>query len=202
MMSRPSEFKCYELKRGQTRGAKSSGLGSLFSSAKVNQETGEQDTTESMGLFKALITVVEKNKEAEKKIFLMQKLSEIRKLLAIIYKKLYKKDFPVKEGFFCEDTFQGSKILNPEQRERAYSDDIKGPNDLRIPSSGYDDMGNTFTGRSKRSFRFDGLASTILNNEGRSMFKNLMREMKLTHLQILRKVVDVQSDEIIKRLLM
>ncbi len=29
-----------------------------------------------------------------------------------------------------------------------------------------------------------------------------MRTMRLTHLQILRKVVDVQSDEIIKRLLM
>ena len=29
-----------------------------------------------------------------------------------------------------------------------------------------------------------------------------MRSMRLTHLQILRKVVDVQSDEIIKRLLM
>jgi len=34
------------------------------------------------------------------------------------------------------------------------------------------------------------------------MFKKLMLEMKLTHLQIMRKIVDVQSDEIIKRLLM
>lgn len=33
-------------------------------------------------------------------------------------------------------------------------------------------------------------------------FKELMTSMKLTHLQILRKIVDVQSDEIIKRLLM
>jgi hypothetical protein len=60
----------------------------------------------------------------------------------------------------------------------------------------------TFTSRSHKSFRFDGLGSTILNAEGRSLFKGLMREMKLSHLQILRKVVDVQSDEIIKRLLM
>lgn len=30
----------------------------------------------------------------------------------------------------------------------------------------------------------------------------MIRAMKLTHLQILRKIVDVQSDEIIKRLLM
>ena len=34
------------------------------------------------------------------------------------------------------------------------------------------------------------------------MFKTLMKKMKLTHLQIIRKIVDVQSDEIIKRLLM
>lgn len=34
------------------------------------------------------------------------------------------------------------------------------------------------------------------------MFKSLMRQMKLSHLEIMRKVVDVQSDEIIKRLLM
>jgi len=33
-------------------------------------------------------------------------------------------------------------------------------------------------------------------------FKDLMKSMKLKHLQILRKIVDVQSDEIIKRLLM
>lgn len=33
VMSKPSEFHCYELKRGQTRGASSSGF-SLFSSAK------------------------------------------------------------------------------------------------------------------------------------------------------------------------
>ena len=34
------------------------------------------------------------------------------------------------------------------------------------------------------------------------MFKELMRSLKLTHLQIMRCIVDVQSDEIIKRLLM
>ena len=41
-----------------------------------------------------------------------------------------------------------------------------------------------------------------MNQEGRSEFKQMIRAMKLTHLQILRKIVDVQSDEIIKRLLM
>lgn len=197
VMSKPSEFHCYELKRGQTRGASSSGFGSLFSSAKKDKATGEEDTTTTMGMFKALITVTQKDTEAERKMFLMSKLSKIRVLLGQIYKKQFNKEFPVKEGFFCEDIFTGSKVLNLGQRERAYSDDIK------IPDSGYEEQ--TFTSKSKtthKSFRFDGLASTVLNAEGRSLFKNLMREMKLTHLQILRKVVNVQSDEIIKRLLM
>ena len=72
--------------------------------------------------------------------------------------------------------------------------------DLKTPGS----LGGTFTSKSQKSikFKFDGLASTILNNEGRCLFKSMIKEMKLTHLQILRKVVDVQSDEIIKRLLM
>lgn len=56
IMSKPSEFKCYDIKRGQTRGAASSGF-SLFKSSKKDQTTGEEDTTTSMGMFKALITV-------------------------------------------------------------------------------------------------------------------------------------------------
>lgn len=56
--------------------------------------------------------------------------------------------------------------------------------------------------KSNTSFKFDDRAGTILNQEGRGEFKNMIRSMKLTHLQILRTVVDVQSDEIIKRLLM
>jgi len=50
-MSKESEFSCFELKRGQTRGASSS--------------MGEEDTTTKMGLFKALITVTHKDTEME-----------------------------------------------------------------------------------------------------------------------------------------
>jgi hypothetical protein len=67
-MSRPSEFSCYDLKRGQTRGA-SSGF-SLFGSKKKDQTTGEEDTTTKMGTFKALITVAHKETELEEKMFM------------------------------------------------------------------------------------------------------------------------------------
>ena len=50
------------------------------------------------------------------------------------------------------------------------------------------------TSKSKRSFKFEGLESTVLNAEGRTKFKDLIRTMGLMHLQILKKVVDVQSD--------
>lgn len=51
VMSKESEFSCFELKRGQTRGASSS--------------NGEEDTTTKMGLFKALITVTHKDTEEQ-----------------------------------------------------------------------------------------------------------------------------------------
>lgn len=152
-----------------------------------------------MGLFKALITVSKKDEEEEKKLFIMRKLVKIRELIEKIYVKLNPgKKCPIKEGFFCENSMEASKALNTEQRERADSDDIKMPDDT---------FGNRMvplTGKTAKSTQFDftGTASTILNAEGRVEFKNLMRSMKLTHLQIMRKIVDVQSDEIIKRLLM
>lgn len=49
---------------------------------------------------------------------------------------------------------------------------------------------------------FSDKESTILNQEGRIRFRELMKSLQLAHLDILKKVVDVQSDEIIKRLLM
>jgi NADH dehydrogenase/NADH:ubiquinone oxidoreductase subunit G len=65
-----------------------------------------------------------------------------------------------------------------------------------------EDFAAQSSARSKTSFKFNERAGTILNQEGRAEFKAMIRAMKLTHLQILRKIVDVQSDEIIKRLLM
>ena len=48
-----------------------------------------------MGKFKALITVTKKDEEVEKKMYINNKLVEIRKLLAKIYTKKFKKPFPL-----------------------------------------------------------------------------------------------------------
>ena len=51
-------------------------------------------------------------------------------LLSEIYVKRFKKPFPVEEGFFCENSLEGSKVLDAVQRERRYSDEIQDPNDF------------------------------------------------------------------------
>jgi len=43
VMAKPSEFMCYDLKRGQSRGAKKSLFS--FGDSKTDQNSGEQDTT-------------------------------------------------------------------------------------------------------------------------------------------------------------
>lgn len=89
------------------------------------------------------------------------------------------------------------------QRERRYSDDIKVPEEAKGANKDFTaKMKALESTRSNKTFDFSAKASTVLNAEGRATFKELMRAMKLTHLQIIRKIVDVQSDEIIKRLLM
>ena len=90
-------------------------------------------------------------------------------------------------------------MMTKAQRERTYSDDIKMPEEEENFANKAKGLMTTTT---NKSINFEGKASTILNQEGRAMFKTLMKKMKLTHLQIIRKIVDVQSDEIIKRLLM
>ena len=100
IMSKESEFHCYTLKRGQTRGASSS----LFGSSKKTAD-GEEDTTTKMGLFKALITVAHKDTEQADKLEVANRLTQIRSLLKSIYEKRYpKNEFPMPTGFFCEDT--------------------------------------------------------------------------------------------------
>ena len=42
---------------------------------------------------------------------------------------------------------------------------------------------------------------TLWSQDGRDLFKELMVKMKLRHLNIGKTITDVQSDEIIKRLL-
>lgn len=172
VMSRPSEFNSYVLKRGQSRGASKS----FFGSSKKD-ETGNEDTTQEMGKFKSLITIAHKETFEQKKMVQLEKLARIRSLLAEIYTKKFNKPFPVAEGFFCETTIHGSKVMTAVQRERAYSDDIKSPDDSFKRKAEV-----ALSTRSNKTFVFDDKASTIMNQEGRSMFKELMRAMKLTHL--------------------
>ena len=83
----------------------------MFGSSKTTAD-GEADTTTKMGLFKALITVTHKDTEMDKRIEITRRLSEIRDLLRQIYEKRHpKQDFPIPNGFFCEDSMHGSKIL-------------------------------------------------------------------------------------------
>ena len=121
-MSKPTEFQCFDLKRGQSRGAKKSLFD--FGGGKTDQGTGEEDTTQIMGKFKALITVTKKDEEVQKKMYINNKLVEIRRWLGKIYTKKFNKPFPLQEGFFCENSLEGSKVMTAEQRERRYSDEI------------------------------------------------------------------------------
>lgn len=77
-----------------------------------------------MGLFKALITVTNKRTGMDEKQFMLNKLKKIKQLLAEIYVKRNNKPFPIEDGFFCENTLEGSKVMNAAQRERANSDEV------------------------------------------------------------------------------
>ena len=177
-MSKPSEFKCYELVRGQTRGAS----GGLFGGGKKDQSTGETDTTTKMGMFKALITVSLKSEEEQKKLLIQSKLIRIRVLIEKIYTKNNpNKRCPIQEGIFCENTLEASKAMNEEQRNRCDSDEIKVPDSFgdRLKS-----QSGLLTGKTNKStvFDFSGKSSSIMSQEGRSEFKKLMVQLRLTHL--------------------
>lgn len=62
VMKQPTDFNQYKLTKGQIRGAKAGLLGGLFSKAKTD-ESGEVDTSETVGLFKGLITVTKKSEQ-------------------------------------------------------------------------------------------------------------------------------------------
>ena len=113
-----------------------------------------------------------KETEFEHKMFIFNKLAKIRKLLGEIYTKKYNKPFPLCEGFFCENALEASKVLTAEQRERAYSDEIQAPD----PETFSQRTGGLTTSASVLSAsKFTGKASTILNPEGRALFKELTR---------------------------
>ena len=97
-----------------------------FGSSKKDAESGEEDTTTKMGMFKALISVTHRETELETKMFMLNKLGKILRLLGEIYTQRFKKPFPIDEGFFGENSLEGSKIMTAAQRERRYSDEAGG----------------------------------------------------------------------------
>ena len=112
-----------------------------------------------------------KETEFEHKMFIFNKLAKIRKLLGELYTQRYNKPFPIQEGFFCENALEGSKVLTAEQRERAYSDDIKVPDQDTFSNK----TGLMTSSSVVSASRFTGKASTILNPEGRALFKEMTR---------------------------
>lgn len=71
-----SPFQTYEIKRGQSRGAKASVWASLFNEVKED-ESGQVSTEELMGKFKAVIEVEVKE---EKEEYFMEKEELFRKM--------------------------------------------------------------------------------------------------------------------------
>ena len=74
-MLKESEFKQYDLKRGQARGAKTSIFSGLFGGGPQLDESGQTTTEKSVGKFKALITITRKNEQSENLKIKNEKLS-------------------------------------------------------------------------------------------------------------------------------
>ena len=63
VMAKESEFQCYDLKKGQARGASQGLLSGLFGGGPKLDESGAPTDERSVGKFKALITVSQKSEE-------------------------------------------------------------------------------------------------------------------------------------------
>jgi len=100
-MSKPSEFDCFMLKKGQSRGASSGLLGGLFGGPKVD-ESGSATTEKEVGKFKALITISQRSKEEEELKRKNFKLARIIELINEIHIQRFGKASKIGSGFFAE----------------------------------------------------------------------------------------------------
>ena len=115
------------------------------------------------------------------------KLSRIITLINEISKQRFKKPTTIGPGFFGEtgnidDAM--SQAMSNRQSARASS-----------RGGGFGDES------AKAQTEVEKSTLSIWSQEGRNLFRDTMMELNLRHLKILKKVTDVQSDEIIKRLL-
>lgn len=103
---------------------------------------------------------------------------------------MYFKEFPFRRGVFGEAANFASKMIE----DNAHSSDCNsGPEETKA--------GGRFTFNVKKKDK-DISSLTVLDPEGRIKFRQKMLEMGLGNLQIAKLVMDVQSDEIIKRALL
>ena len=76
IMSKETDFNCYNLKRGQTRGAPTGGgLFGLLSGGGKEDASGQPSTEETVGKFKGLIMVTHKDSEDERRTEINKRLT-------------------------------------------------------------------------------------------------------------------------------
>ena len=100
-MKTPTDFDCYDIKRGQVRGANPGMLSGLFNQQKKDGSE-EIATTKICGKFKGLIQIDKSDHVEKHKQNLNKKLSKIYGLLCEIHTKSYMKQFPFRAGLFRE----------------------------------------------------------------------------------------------------
>lgn len=129
-MSKPSEFDCYMLKKGQSRGASSGLLGGLFGGGPKVDESGSETTEKEVGKFKALITISQKSEEEEKLQRKNWKLSRIIELINEIHIQKYGKASKIGKGFF------GETGLDEAMSQMVSNRDSQRPNSARGSQKG------------------------------------------------------------------
>ena len=103
VMSTPSEFDCFFLKKGQSRGAASGGLlGGMFGGGAKVDDSGEASDEQLVGKFKSLITISQKGEQEAQDKMKDMKLTKIIKLVNEIHVQKYGKESEVGPGFFGE----------------------------------------------------------------------------------------------------
>ena len=187
VMAKESEFQCYDLKKGQARGAPQGLLGGLFGGGPKLDESGAPTDERSVGKFKALITVSQKSEEEQKLKRKNWKLARIIEIIRDIHRKRYGKESEIKRGYFGE-TGNLEEAMATTNRQSAR------PASVSANSLGFGDKVEEVKAAETSEMN-------VFSQEGRNLLRDEMLKLNLRHLKIGKKIADVQSDEIIKRLL-
>ena len=115
------------------------------------------------------------------------KLARIIELINEISEKRFKRPSAIGPGFFGETGMEEAMSQAMSNRQSARQSQRGG--------AGFGEES------AKAQSAVEKSTLSIWSQEGRNLFRDVMMELQLRHLKILKKVTDVQSDEIIKRLL-